>query len=175
MKQKFLNDTKYGKFPILKINIQLRTMPWWYSIDNMAPKTSQDKFVNKIKFFNNEVDAFNYWKTLYSGSNNYTIEDYRKNWRKYRYQVWCTRVGNCSWWFGGHDYNFNVLYCVVDKERIPESNRIADDIRHYYIEWMKSVYTKDELHEMNCNHKKLVGTNCHWQQNIVSSRRTWHF
>lgn len=169
-----INDIKFAKFPIVKTVVQARTQPWWYSIDNVAPKTPQSKFINKIQFFTNEIDAFNYWKTFYPGSNNYTIEDYRKNWRQYKYQIWCTRVGNCNW-LGGYDYNFNVLYCVVDKYRTPESNRLADDIRHYYIEWIKSVYTKSELRKMNHNHYVLVGDPYNWHQNVISSRRTWYF
>ena len=136
-----------------------------------SPKTEQDKFKNPILFCNSEYLAFLAWKQYYPGLD-VTFDDYKRNYRKYRYRVRAIRV-SAVWTRWEHDDKFGIWYFIDDTMREPECSRRIDDARHYFIEWMKYVYGEEVLHEFNANHVKHSGDKSHWEQHITSTARTW--
>ena len=137
-----------------------------------APRTPWEDFKNKITWYPLEEDAFAEWKSkYYPEATATTIEDYRKNYKNYRYQSWACRVLNVKPL--PHDPGFPVMYCIVDVEREVDSNRLSDDIRHWYIDFVKANYDASEIENADKEHVRLSGKpNAHWENNTNPTRKT---
>jgi len=162
-------------FPVIDITPSYRKISRGFISSKRNPRTPQKAFINGIPVFTKEEEAFDYWKkTYYPDAEVNTLTEYKKNWRKFRYQVWGVRVLNVhktSKYL--HDPNFPVVYFVVDSHRKPESNRLSDDIRHYYIKYVYTIASKATIYKWDFEHKILANNpNANWQQNVCPTRRT---
>lgn len=162
-------------FPVIDLMPRPRKIARKFVQKAKKPYVKQSAFVNGFPVFTVEEEAFEYLKANhYLDADVNTLEDYKKNCKKYRYQVWGVRVLNVhrtSGYF--HDPNFPVLYFVVDKYYQYVSNRLSDDIRHWYTRYIHEHYSKETIDEWNETHKILAkNPKADWHQNINPTRRT---
>jgi hypothetical protein len=162
-------------FPVVDLKPRKRKHAEGFTQPDKAPKTPQSAFVDSIPVFTVEEEAFEYWKkNCHPEATVNSLVEYKKNWRKFRYHVWAVRLLNVYRTSGYyHDPNFPVLYFVVDSEYEYVSNRLSDDIRHWYIKYVKANYSKNTIKTWGKIHKELAqNPKAFWEQDINPTRRT---
>lgn len=166
------DDFSNANFPVVDICGQYHVAPATINGKLNTPKTPWEDFKNKIKWFPTEQEAFDEWKEkYYPDATANTVEKYRKEWKKFKYQIWGCRVLNVK--SLPHDPNFPVMYCIVDVEREVEGNRLQDDIRHWYIDFVKANYNADDIEHANEEHKVLAKKpDVNWGENVNATRQT---
>ena len=66
-----------------------------------------------------------------------------------------------------------VQTLIVDVEREVDSNRLSDDIRHWYIDFVKANYDAADIENADKEHVRLAGKpNAHWENNANPTRKT---